>query len=59
LENALAYLDCNVDSVVRAGTHSIVLGAVTAIGLADHDPAPLVYFRGRYHGLSPSAAVPA
>jgi flavin reductase (DIM6/NTAB) family NADH-FMN oxidoreductase RutF len=59
LVNALAYLDCTVDSAVRAGTHSIVLGAVTAIGLAEHDPAPLVYFRGRYHELTSTAAVPA
>ncbi|MPZ52833.1 MAG: hypothetical protein GEU79_08885 [Acidimicrobiia bacterium] len=53
LVDAIAYLDCTLHSDVPAGTHSIVVGRVRAIGLADGGPVdnPLVYFRGQYREL--------
>jgi flavin reductase (DIM6/NTAB) family NADH-FMN oxidoreductase RutF len=60
LSRALAYLDCTVTSQMTAGTHSIVLGQVKAVGRAQAaDPSPLVYFRGRYCELKGWDSVPA
>lgn len=47
LRDALAFLDCDVDSDTHAGTHAILVGRVTGIGLAAHGD-PLIYFGGRY-----------
>ncbi|GJF06274.1 MULTISPECIES: flavin reductase family protein [Pseudonocardia] len=49
LRNALAFLDCEVDSDTAAGTHAILVGRVTGVGLAEGDP--LLYFSGRYAHL--------
>jgi flavin reductase (DIM6/NTAB) family NADH-FMN oxidoreductase RutF len=52
LADALAYLDCSVETEMHAGTHAVILGQVGAVGLVEHgDVAPLLYFRGRYHEL--------
>jgi flavin reductase (DIM6/NTAB) family NADH-FMN oxidoreductase RutF len=53
LAGALAFLDCEVDQDVHAGTHAVLIGAVRGIGLgctaARHEP--LLHFRGAYHQL--------
>jgi len=52
LTGAIAYLDCNLRSEVEAGTHSVLLGEVAAVGLADRKGGdPLVYFQGAYREL--------
>jgi flavin reductase (DIM6/NTAB) family NADH-FMN oxidoreductase RutF len=50
LRDALAFLDCEVDSETPAGTHAILVGRVRGIGLAAHGD-PLLYFGGRYQHI--------
>lgn len=53
LAGALAFLDCEVDRDVHAGTHAVLIGRVLGIGLssagAQHEP--LLHFRGAYRQL--------
>ncbi len=50
LDDALAWIACELEQLVPAGDHTIGLGAVTAF---DADPAgePLVFARGAYRAL--------
>lgn len=53
LPRALAWCDCAVVEAVPAGDHTIYVGRVEGAGVADPVPRrPLVYYRGRYGGLS-------
>ncbi len=47
LDGVLAWIDCDIDQVVDAGDHFLVLGAVRELEVV-HDAAPLVFFRGGY-----------
>ncbi len=47
LDGVLAWIDCDIDQVVDAGDHFLVLGAVRELEVV-HDGAPLVFFRGGY-----------
>lgn len=53
LAGALAFLDCEVDQDIHAGTHAVLIGAVQGIGLgsaaARHEP--LLHFQGAYRQL--------
>lgn len=49
IDEALASIECHLDSSVVAGDHVIVIGAVTAISVSEG--LPLVYFRREYHHL--------
>jgi len=51
LEDALAWLDCQVTEVHQGGDHSIVVGEVVACDA--QEGKPLVFFRGGYHGIGP------
>jgi len=56
LDGVVAVIECDVHSVVEAGDHDIVLGAVTS--LQTMRPAiPLLFFRGGYGGFAPAPAV--
>ena len=59
LEGSLASLDCRREQVVEAGDHWMVVGRVLDLrtGVAPH--RPLLFFRGRYHGVDFSPGVPA
>ncbi|MDH3755493.1 MAG: flavin reductase family protein [Acidimicrobiia bacterium] len=48
IDSALAWVDCEVDSVLEAGDHVIVLGRVVALGADDTDRTPIVFFKGGY-----------
>lgn len=50
LHNTLANLDCAVADAVEAGDHTIFIGEVREIALAEG--APLLYFRGQYGGCA-------
>jgi flavin reductase (DIM6/NTAB) family NADH-FMN oxidoreductase RutF len=50
LEDCLAFLECKVAYVHDGGDHSIFLGEVIEGGIVG-DVRPLVFYRGRYHGL--------
>jgi 3-hydroxy-9,10-secoandrosta-1,3,5(10)-triene-9,17-dione monooxygenase reductase component len=52
LDGALAWLACDLDVLHPAGDHTIGIGRVTHLE-ADPEGEPLVFFRGRYHGLAP------
>ncbi|HEU4657264.1 MAG TPA: flavin reductase family protein [Capillimicrobium sp.] len=51
LDDALAWVVCDLQELHPAGDHTIGIGAVTAF---DHDPAgePLVFFRGEYRRIA-------
>jgi flavin reductase (DIM6/NTAB) family NADH-FMN oxidoreductase RutF len=48
-ENSLATLECRLRYRHEGGDHSIFVGEVETIRVADGDP--LIYFKGEYHGL--------
>jgi flavin reductase (DIM6/NTAB) family NADH-FMN oxidoreductase RutF len=50
LEDALAWLDCEVESTFTAGDHEIVIGRVVSLG--ENAGSPLGYFRGGYFQVS-------
>lgn len=49
LVGALAWFDCEVESVTEHGDHAIIVGRVVAA--ASTDGEPLLYFARRYHRL--------
>jgi 3-hydroxy-9,10-secoandrosta-1,3,5(10)-triene-9,17-dione monooxygenase reductase component len=49
IEDALAWIDCEVDAVHEAGDHVIVVGRVVEMDVAPADgQGPLVFYRGGY-----------
>ncbi len=48
---ALATIECQTVSTHAAGDHSIVVGEVLSVEIADHPGDALLYFRGRYETL--------
>lgn len=55
LARAAAWFDCRLHQSVPMGDHTCFVGEVIA---CDRDPAaaPLLYYRGRFHGLGPPVA---
>ena len=53
LNDALAWLDCSVESRHQAGTHTIYLGLVQASRVARPGESPLVYWDRGYRTLTP------
>lgn len=53
LSGAHAFLDCEVDQNIEAGTHAVLIGAVRQVGLNKHadELEPLVHYRGAYRQL--------
>lgn len=54
--NALAHLECDVDRVIEAGDHTVVLGAV--VDVCSREGEPLGFYGGRFadvlqHGHEP------
>ena len=47
LDGVIAWIDCDIDQVVEAGDHYLVLGAVRELEVG-HDGPPLLFFRGGY-----------
>lgn len=56
LTTGLAAFDCEVERVVEAGTHGIILGAVRQVVLGEAGKAPLLYAGGAYGGFSAELA---
>ena len=48
---ALGWIECSIDSMVSTGDHDIVIGAVQKLSLGDAETAPLLFWKGRFHGL--------
>jgi flavin reductase ActVB len=57
LQDALAWLDCEVVSRTPAGSHTVYLGRVRAIGVPRADGSPLIYWNRGYRQL-PAATPP-
>jgi 3-hydroxy-9,10-secoandrosta-1,3,5(10)-triene-9,17-dione monooxygenase reductase component len=55
LEDAVAWLDCEIRAEHEAGDHFIVVAQVVALN-ARPDVAPLVFFRGSYGTFTPRLA---
>lgn len=53
LSGSMAFLDCEIEQEIHAGTHVVLIGAVKAIGLNEHpqEGDPLIYFSGGYRPL--------
>jgi len=52
LSDALAWLDCSVDSRATAGTHTVYFGRVEASRVPSPDREPLVYWNRGYRSLA-------
>ncbi len=50
LDGVLAWIDCEIDSVVELGDHDLCVGRVVELAVG-HEGAPLVFFRGGYRNL--------
>ena len=48
ISGALAWVDCEVDTIHEAGDHFIVIGRVRELGLSDDHTGPLLFYRGGY-----------
>lgn len=51
LPDSLANIVCRLHSLCDGGDHEIVLGEALAIAGAEHERAPLLFFRGAYSRL--------
>ncbi len=51
LADALAWLDCQVERRIPAGSHILYLGAVRASAVPRAEESPLVYWNRGYRGL--------
>lgn len=52
LDDAIAWIECDIAQVSEVGDHLLVVGAVSALDRRD-DGEPLVFFAGSYHRLQP------
>jgi len=48
LDDALAWVDCELDRVIEAGDHTISLGRVVGLELSGRQGWPLLYFQRQY-----------
>jgi len=51
LDDALAWIDCDVERVIDIGDHLLVVGAVLAMERRG-EGQPLIFYRGGYHTLA-------
>ncbi|MFE7708828.1 flavin reductase [Streptomyces sp. NPDC057486] len=56
LEDAVAWIDCEISTVIDAGDHWLVLGAVRGLGV-ERPVTPLMFFQGGYGRFSPRSLV--
>lgn len=52
IEEAVAWIDCEITSVIDSGDHLIVVGSVQDLDI-EKDALPLVFFRGGYGRFTP------
>lgn len=55
LEDALAWIDCEVAQAYEGGDHTLFLGKVVALGRSEG--SPLLFFAGKYHRLGEDSAL--
>jgi len=49
LDKALAWFECEVEAIVPAGDHDVILARVLGMEADPSSADPLVFFRGRFH----------
>ena len=59
LEGSLASIGCELEQLVDAGDHWLVLGRVLDLHTGVAPYRPLLFFRGRYHRVDFSEGAPA
>lgn len=52
IDGALAQVECRTEQRVSAGDHTLLVARVLGVGLDSSESDPLLYFQGRYRGLS-------
>ncbi len=50
IEGSIAWAACELQELIAGGDHTIAIGQVISMGLGDGEP--LLWYAGRYHGLS-------
>lgn len=59
VDGAVAWIDCDIEQILEAGDHYIVLGRVRDLSVTGR-PSPLLFFRGGYGQFTPmSLSAPA
>ncbi|MFC0582350.1 flavin reductase [Micrococcoides hystricis] len=56
VNGAVAYIECDIEQVIPAGDHDIVLGAVTTMELLSND-LPVIFYRGGFGEFTPRSLV--
>ncbi|HLI58507.1 MAG TPA: flavin reductase family protein [Solirubrobacteraceae bacterium] len=57
LDGVLAWATCELHELIAGGDHTIAIGRVLSLGLADSDGAePLLWYAGTYRALAPHQA---
>lgn len=59
LEGCLASIDCELEQVVDAGDHWLVIGRVTELHTGVEPHRPLIFFRGNYRSIDFLESAPA
>jgi flavin reductase (DIM6/NTAB) family NADH-FMN oxidoreductase RutF len=57
LDDAVAWIQCTIDTEHGAGDHMIVVGAVRHLEVRDGQVEPLLFFRGQYGSFHSAADV--
>jgi len=55
IDGCLAWIDCTIETVHEGGDHWIVLGRVADLGVSRPETGPLIFFKGGYGAVAPSA----
>ena len=50
IDDAIAWIDCEIHVVHEVGDHYFVVGRVLAMSHSDDDPKPLLFYRGKLGG---------
>lgn len=53
IDGCLSYIECRTYAKYEGGDHTIFLGEVQDAVVAEGDPEPLSFFKGRYRRLAP------
>jgi 3-hydroxy-9,10-secoandrosta-1,3,5(10)-triene-9,17-dione monooxygenase reductase component len=56
IEGVLAWIDCDIERVLEAGDHQLVIGLVRALDV-QRPVRPLLFFRGGYGSVEPAEPV--
>lgn len=51
-EGCIANMECDVDQIIEGGDHVIIVGKVSRWEYEAADCRPLLYYKGRYEGIS-------